>query len=299
MHAQTIPVTEAQIRNALSRDAPEFAGLPLRPLAHGGTETRVARLGEHHQFRTPLLASDAQRFEEEARRVTWLAPHLPLDVPRAVASGQLATDPPLPWTVQRWIEGTDATEAIPADQDDLVDRLAEFLIALRQVPHPDAPPASTRGGPLAPQDDAFRVAIAEAHAKGISGLGPAIAAWDAGLAAHPWRNRPVWLHGDLVPGNLIVRDGHLQAVIDWSFVTVGDPAYDLVPAWFVFDEPARRRFLDHLAPDDATVARARACCVAMRARASLLYRQQSADGVVGTTRTCDHRRRQALSPRTG
>src|SRR6056297_2457100 len=124
MHAQTIPVTEAQIRNALSSDAPEFAGLPLSPLAHGGTETRVVRLGEHHQFRTPLLASDAQRFEEEARRVAWLAPHLPLDVPRAVASVQLATGPPLPCTLQGWSEGTDVTEGIPGDQNGLADRLA-------------------------------------------------------------------------------------------------------------------------------------------------------------------------------
>ncbi len=258
MHAQTVPVTEAQIQEALSTDAPEFAGLPLRPLAHGGTESRVFRLGEHHQFRTPLLASSAQGFVEEARRVAWLAPHLPLEVPRAVAAGQLATDPPLPWTVQHWIEGRDTTQEMPADQNDLAERLADFLTALRQAPYPETPPASTRGGPLAPQDDAFRVAVSEGRAKGITGLEPAIAAWETGLAAHPWRNRPVWIHGDLVPGNLIVRDGHLQAVIDWSYVTVGDPAYDLIPAWFVFDGPARRRFMELLAPDDATIARARA-----------------------------------------
>jgi len=258
MHAQTIPVTEAQIRDALSAAAPAFAGLPITPLAHGGTETRVFRLGDYHQFRTPLLASTAQAFVKQTRWVAWLAPQLPLDVPRAVARGQFATDPPLPWTIQHWIDGTDAAQAMPADQDDVADWLAEFLVALRQISPPDGPPASTRGGPLAPQDDAFRAAIAEGRAKGITGLEPAIATWEAGLAAQPWRNRPVWLHGDLVPGNLIVQDGHLRAVIDWSFVTVGDPAYDLIPAWFVFDGPARRRFLDHLAPDDATVARARA-----------------------------------------
>ncbi|MGP1354900.1 phosphotransferase [Roseicyclus sp.] len=261
MHAQTVPVTEAQIRDALATGAPAFAGLPVTPLVHGGTETRVFRLGEHHLLRMPLELQMARIFANEARclqHMRLFGHHLPLAFPRVEAIGRIATNPPLPWTIQPWIEGEDATVAMPSDQGDLADRLAAFLRALHGMRPPDIVALGPRGGPLAPDDSAFRRSLNDAAAAGLTGLGPAIAAWEAGLSARPWDGRPVWLHGDLVPGNLIIAHGKLVAVIDWSFVTLGDPAYDLIPAWFLLDPPARSRFLDQLDPDAATVARGRA-----------------------------------------
>lgn len=61
------------------------------------------------------------------------------------------------------------------------------------------------------------------------------AVWRRALAvpAHP--GPPVWLHGDLHPGNLVVgADGQLAAVIDFGDVTAGDPATDLAVAWMLF-----------------------------------------------------------------
>ena len=46
---------------------------------------------------------------------------------------------------------------------------------------------------LTEHDDGFDVAAAEA-------------AWDACLAAPDWDRDPVWIHGDLQPGNLIVEE---------------------------------------------------------------------------------------------
>ncbi len=40
-------------------------------------------------------------------------------------------------------------------------------------------------------------------------------------------NRPVLLHGDFWPGNVLWRDGRLVAVIDWEDATLGDPLADL------------------------------------------------------------------------
>lgn len=54
-----------------------------------------------------------------------------------------------------------------------------------------------------------------------------------------------------------MRDGRLSAVIDFGTSGVGDPACDLVPAWTMFDDSARRAFRDAVALDDATWARAR------------------------------------------
>jgi aminoglycoside phosphotransferase (APT) family kinase protein len=40
---------------------------------------------------------------------------------------------------------------------------------------------------------------------------------------------PALVHADLGPAHLLVRDGRLAGVIDWSDVRVGDPAIDY--AW--------------------------------------------------------------------
>jgi aminoglycoside phosphotransferase (APT) family kinase protein len=82
-------------------------------------------------------------------------------------------------------------------------------------------------------------------------------AWDAALQAPPWSGPPLWIHGDLSAGNLLVREGRLAAVIDFGCVGVGDPACDLMIAWTFLVPQARAVFRSALAVDGATWARGR------------------------------------------
>jgi aminoglycoside phosphotransferase (APT) family kinase protein len=66
--------------------------------------------------------------------------------------------------------------------------------------------------------------------------------WDAALDAPAWSGEPLWIHGDLHPGNLVARGSDLVAIIDFGDVTAGDPAYDLAVAWLAFDPIGRRAF---------------------------------------------------------
>jgi aminoglycoside phosphotransferase (APT) family kinase protein len=85
----------------------------------------------------------------------------------------------------------------------------------------------------------------------------ATAAWDAALRAPEWSGPPVWVHADLMPGNVLVRQGRLTAVLDFSTVGVGDPACDLIVGWFLLPAPAREAFRAAVPVDDATWARGR------------------------------------------
>src|SRR4029077_6492526 len=78
------------------------------------------------------------------------------------------------------------------------------------------------------------------------------AAWEAALAAPPWRRPPVWIHGDLDARNLLVTRGRISAVIDFGSAGVGDPACDVMVAWKVLSAETRDAFRAALDIDDAT-----------------------------------------------
>jgi aminoglycoside phosphotransferase (APT) family kinase protein len=84
----------------------------------------------------------------------------------------------------------------------------------------------------------------------------ATAVWNAALAS-TWREDPVWFHGDLSPGNLLLRDGRLRAVIDFGTCGVGDPACDLAIAFTTFTGESRAAFRAAVDLDEATWARGR------------------------------------------
>jgi aminoglycoside phosphotransferase (APT) family kinase protein len=72
-----------------------------------------------------------------------------------------------------------------------------------------------------------------------------------------WDGEPVWVHGDVASGNLLVRDGRLAAVIDFGSSGVGDRACDMVIAWTFLSGPSRARFRAELEVDSATWSRGR------------------------------------------
>jgi len=72
-----------------------------------------------------------------------------------------------------------------------------------------------------------------------------------------WHSPPVWTHGDLLPGNLLVHEDRISAVIDFGCLGVGDPACDLIVAWSLLSLHSREVFRAALPVDDATWARGR------------------------------------------
>lgn len=136
--------------------------------------------------------------------------------------------------------------------------LAGFLLALQSVDATDGPPAGAhnffRGGPVATYDGEARQAI-EALAGEIDAA-LATEVWDTALASS-WQHRPVWVHGDVASGNLLVREGRLAAVIDFGSSGVGDPACDLCIAWTFLEGESRAAFRRALPLDAETWQRGR------------------------------------------
>lgn len=109
--------------------------------------------------------------------------------------------------------------------------------------------------PLAVRDEHTRAAIATLH--DTLDTGAATAVWEAALHAPAWPDPPVWIHGDLQPGNLLVQQGRISAVIDFGCLGVGEPACDLIVAWSFLSAETRPVFRAALKVDDAIWARGR------------------------------------------
>ena len=253
-----IPFDAALVRRLVAAQFPQWAHLPVRPVIFGGKNNTTFHLGEEMSVRLPRARHYVAQVEKEQAWLPRLAPHLPLPIPEPVGLGRAGEGYPWPWSVYRWSEGETADRADIPDLPQFARDLAGFLTALQAIDVADGPVAGQhnffRGGPLATYDDQTRQAIVDLG-DSIDG-GAALAVWEQALAAE-WTHPPVWLHGDVAAGNLLVKDGRLSAVIDFGILGVGDPACDLAIAWTLLHGPARAAFGEALPLDAATWARGR------------------------------------------
>jgi len=254
IHAHEAEGDVALVRRLLAAQFPQWAARPIEWVPSAGTDHALYRLGDDEVVRLPLAWTGAKGLDKELTWLPRLAPLLPVAIPVVLGTGLPAEGYPLPWAVYRWLDGENPTIGHIADPDVLAADLAAFIAALQRVDLADGP-AAYRGGPLAAQDAGTRAALAELG--GMVDTEAATAAWDAALRAPEWSGPPVWVHADLMPGNVLARQGRLTAVLDFSTVGVGDPACDLIVGWFLLPAPAREAFRAALHVDDATWARGR------------------------------------------
>lgn len=256
MHADEVDTDVALVRRLLAAQFPHWADLAIEPVLSYGTDHDIYRLGNRLAARLPRLGWATNQATKEAEWLPKLAPHLPLAVPVQLERGQPAEGYPYEWSVYEWLPGENANGTID-DLDQAAVDLAAFVNALRQIDTTDAHPRSpgSRGGPLAERDEQVRQSIAELGDRIDSDA--ARRSWKESLNASTWGGEEVWVHGDLLPGNLLVVDGRLTAVIDFGCLNVGDPACDLLPAWNVFSDDSRARYRAELEVDNASWLRGR------------------------------------------
>ncbi|RWO74226.1 MAG: aminoglycoside phosphotransferase family protein [Mesorhizobium sp.] len=253
-----VTIDTALVSRLVATQFPRWKDLAVRPVASGGWDNRTFHLGDHMLVRLPSAAAYALQVEKEHRWLPRLAPLLPLPVPVPLAMGAPVDDYPWHWSVYRWIEGETATLERIASLPQFAAGLAQFLVALQRIDPAGGPAPGQhnffRGGPLSVYDGETRQAIATLDGK-IDTVA-ASAVWEAALAA-TWHGAPVWFHGDVSWGNLLVRQGALSAVIDFGTSGVGDPSCDLAIAWTLFEGKSREVFRAGLQADEATWARGR------------------------------------------
>jgi aminoglycoside phosphotransferase (APT) family kinase protein len=260
MHADEIETDAALVRRLLMAQFPQWSGLRVERVASFGTDNALYRLGDDMVVRLPRIHWAARDIEKDALWLEQLRPFVPLAIPQQLATGTPGAGFPWQWAIYRWLEGQNPIVGAVERPEELARDIGTFVAAMRRLRLSDTRPGS-RAGPLAERDAEVRQAIRAAAGE----FEPArvTEAWETALRAPAWDSAPVWTHGDLLRGNLLLRHGRLSAVIDWSLLGVGDPACDALVAWSVLPRETRDLFRAEAGFDDATWARGRGwalCC---------------------------------------
>lgn len=243
---------QSLVRALLREQHPDLADLELRNV-DGGWDNQLWRLGEELAVRLPCTERAPALLDAEQTWLPMLAERLPLPTPTPVRIGKPSSLFEHTWTVARWVDGEPADHA-PITCTDSAEILAGFLRALHHQAPADAPANPSRGIPLSglQQFDGWFELIAD-----YPDADAARQVWANAVAAPAWQGAPVWLHGDLHPANVVVRDGMLAGVIDFGELCAGDPATDLSAAWILLPPGAASRFFDaYERADEATITRA-------------------------------------------
>lgn len=254
------PVIDVALAQRLIDDQfPQWSHLPIAPVELSGHDNRTFHLGGDMLIRLPSAQRYVEHVAIEQQWLPVLAPQLPLPIPVPVANGEPSADYPWPFSINRWLPGKNATLDRIDDLDQFATDLAHFLKKLQRIDTSDAPPPGPhnffRGGDLSVYDAETRACIDELH--DIIDAPALTALWESAQNA-TCHSSPMWVHGDVAVGNLLVNNGRLCAVIDFGQLAAGDPACDLTMAWTFFTGNSRETFRSAVNIDESTWLRARA-----------------------------------------
>lgn len=246
-------ITSSLVRSLVSEQFPQWSELAIRPVEAQGWDNRTFRLGDRMAVRLPSADGYIAGLVREEQTLSTLGADLPVAIPRVVATGAPSAAFNRPWSVREWIEGHTLTEVDTRQRGGAIGGVGD---ALRQLQACD-----TARGPWAGSASAYRGCHISAVGEEIPGRLSLLdrtladrcrALWDAAVTT-VWTGPPVWVHGDVAPGNMLFDgSGRLAALIDFGQTCVGDPACDLAFAWLSCSSQERDRLHDRLElPQDA------------------------------------------------
>ncbi len=227
---QPQPASQEQISELLRAARPGWRLVRAGPMP-GATSARVTAIEAERpdgqrtalvlrQYGAANLKSDPHAAQTEYRLLQLLAA-AGQPVPRPYLADESCAILPGPYLLQELIDGEPIDE--PTDLTDYAGQLAGALAAVHdcgfaraEVPFlADVRDHFARKlGTGSPRPDEYlRETVIRAELR---------ARWPPAPV-----NRPVVLHGDYWPGNVLFRDGRLVGIIDWEDALFGDPLADL------------------------------------------------------------------------
>src|SRR3990167_181520 len=260
MKQNKFDVSVSLIKNLIFEQFSQWKNLPIKEVEVQGWDNRTFRLGSEMLIRMPSAECYAVKVEKEQKWLPILAKHLSIKIPEPIAMGKPSKDYPWNWSIYKWIEGKSANtlNVNEKDLENIAKQVDQFLNELHKIDTAGAPSPGKhnfyRGGDLSVYDKETRSAIEKL--KTFISAENVLKVWEKALGS-AWNKNPIWIHGDLSAGNILIQNNRLVGIIDFGGTAVGDPACDLVIAWTFLKNKSRKIFKANVNLDNDTWTRAR------------------------------------------
>jgi aminoglycoside phosphotransferase (APT) family kinase protein len=271
IHDHETDTSELVVRTLLQEQCAEWSDRPISYLRTSGTDNAMWRIHCAHMtdlvVRLPRMEKAVAAVAKELALLPILERVLPsVRVPTLRHHGLPTSTFPYPWAVLEWQDGMDAWtargELLDANSDDFALDMAEAVQAIGAVVGVDVPmrKPGDRGGPIGPLLEQVEQWLSDPRwdSAGLLDVAAVRRCADESREVGPGPVATRFVHGDLIPGNILVHSNRLAAVIDWGGAGIGDPAQDLAPAWSLFAKRGRVVFREAInaSPEDWLRARA-------------------------------------------
>ncbi|MGH3679678.1 MAG: aminoglycoside phosphotransferase family protein [Natronosporangium sp.] len=247
-------------------------------MASQGTVNAIFRVGDRLAARFPLQPGDVEvtrrRLQAEAEAARELVGRTRFPTPEPVALGEPGPGYPLPWSLQIWLPGVVATEDDPGESVAFAHDVAEFIHDVHAIDTRGRTfRGGGRGGDLQSHDTWMETCFRNSEQL-----------FDVALLRRMWAvmrdlprgdTRDMMAHGDLIPGNVLVSNGHLAGVLDVGGLGPADPALDLVAAWHLLEAGPRQALREELGCDDLEWQRGKAWAFQQAMGAVWYYRESN------------------------
>jgi aminoglycoside phosphotransferase (APT) family kinase protein len=243
MHENELDIDEHLVRALLESQCPKWAHLPLKAVTSSGTDHALFRLGNEYVVRLPRIDGATKNLNKEYEWVPKISQLLKTPLSEPLFKGSPSESYPWAWMINKWNEGHNPNFEKENEHAQLAKDLAHFLNELHSI-RLDNGPYSRRGLPLKKVDTEVKSSISKL--KGEIDVPQITFLWHQAMNVPLWNKDPVWVHGDFLPGNILIQNNRLSAVIDFSDLGIGDPACDLIIAWCILKPNSRKIFRENL-----------------------------------------------------
>jgi aminoglycoside phosphotransferase (APT) family kinase protein len=232
-----IEINEDMVKDLIASQFPEFSGLEVTRFS-SGWDNESYRLGTEYITRMPRRILSEKLLRDETVWLPRLSEQLPIAVPTPVKVGVPQPNYPYCWSIVPWFEGTAADRMLPDETEAF--RLMRFLKQLHSHNAEQAPENNYRGVPLSDKRADVEARMQRLKLKTDLITDAVEAGWHEAVT-EPDVAKKCLIHADLHPGNIIVENGRIKAIIDWGDITSGDPAIDLACLWMLFERDEVRK----------------------------------------------------------
>ena len=239
LHKGQVNINTKIVEELIKEQFPQYKNLPIYEYNSTGTVNYIYRLGNNFYIRLPNLKVFENSILNECKILGYLSNKISINIPRVIGLGKPNNLYPFHWAIHNWINGDIFDNDLIDNFTNIISELVNFINELHSLDLIENIPK------------AGRKPLVELHSQTIEALNSskeevdfkkAIKIWKFLVNTPLWENKPVWIHADLLKPNILIKKNKIMGIIDFGSAGVGDPAFDVIPAWAVFTKKNREIF---------------------------------------------------------